>query len=732
MKVGPVTGGRAVRITAFALAVVCTAVLATAATLRGTVLSPGFHQAVLDEEAVYDRLYNEVLVDPRTTAATRDLLARLPVPEAAVTSNIRLVLPPATLRELTHQQIQALVGYLNGDRDTLSLTVDVAPVLTNVEDVSHIYFGDLVSGLQGRDEPDFDRFTDELSRALGELADGRVPPGFPVLPLSEAQAAQAADVLLSPLPAEQRAQLRPEVEVALADGDIGTALAVVAPQILTGRTSDAVLDLRATAGGTRWDLGRLLDTSEHDLNAVHEVRGYTRLGLGTVAGLAGALLIGALVTLWVTGLASPGRRLMDMGRPLGAGGVLAGILIVLVRTLSGGRVIDLPATWPPSVARLVGDIQMAAFDRFTEIGLWTAVVPVAAGTALSGVGWLLVARPRMSAVLSRVRPLAVVAATTATAVAGTVLVPVAMNPAAERGCQGHVVLCDRPYDEVTYLTSHNAMSTTADRFIGPYQDPDITAQLDDGVRALQLDTYRWERSDQITARLEGSDFTAEQRALITGAVDTFNPPRAGLWLCHSVCRAGAVPLVPTLREIGGWMRDHPNDVVTLIIQDAIDGAETARAVEEAGLGDLVHTPDPDPDRSWPTLGEMIDSGRRLVVFAERADGPAPWYRNFYQYAMETPFAFRSPAEMSCAPNRGGTDRRLFLLNHFVTVDGGSRLDAGEVNARQFVIDRARACARERGRPVNFVAVDYATIGDAQGAVEELNARADDTGYALVQ
>ncbi|MET8826900.1 hypothetical protein ABZX40_04620 [Streptomyces sp. NPDC004610] len=258
-----------------------------------------------------------------------------------------------------------------------------------------------------------------------------------------------------------------------------------------------------------------------------------------------------------------------------------------------------------------------------------------------------------------------------------------MSPSAERKRQGSEELRDRPHDEIAYATSHNAMSTTADRFTGPLQDPNITAQLNDGVRALKIDTYRWERSEQIAERLEQSDFMAEQRALITCAVDTFNPPGEGLWLCYSVCRPGALPLVPTLREIGAWMRDHPNDVVTLIIQDAITGDETVQAIKEAGLQDLVHTPRPDP-------------------------------------------------EMSCAPHRGGADKRLFLLNHFVTIDGGSRPDAGEVNAGQFVIGRALACERERGRPVNFVAVDYATLGDAQGGVAALNERDGDDKASITE
>ncbi|MEB8338496.1 hypothetical protein OKJ99_13405 [Streptomyces endophyticus] len=298
--------------------------------------------------------------------------------------------------------------------------------------------------------------------------------------------------------------------------------------------------------------------------------------------------------------------------------------------------------------------------------------------------------------------------------------PLAAAPAAARECEGSTALCDRRYDEVAYLTAHNAMSTTADHFIGPLQDPHIGTQLDHGARALQLDTYRWETPEEITGRLDGSDFTAEQQALVRSAVNRVNPPRKGLWLCHSVCRAGAISLVPTLRELGDWMKDHPNDVVTLIVQDAISAEDTRKAFRRAGLDKLVHRPHADPAKPWPTLGEMIDSGRRLVVFAEKADSPGSWYRNFYRYGMETPFAFRSPDQMSCVPHRGGDDKRLFLLNHFITNNGGSRIDAGEVNARRYVLDRARRCERERGRPVNFVAVDYATIGDAQGAVDALN------------
>ncbi|MFE7792897.1 hypothetical protein ACFU6F_28485, partial [Streptomyces sp. NPDC057460] len=82
-----------------------------------------------------------------------------------------------------------------------------------------------------------------------------------------------------------------------------------------------------------------------------------------------------------------------------------------------------------------------------------------------------------------------------------------------------------------------------------------------------------------------------------------------------------------------------------------------------------------------------------------------------------------PDEMSCVPHRCGTGERLFLLHHFLTVAGGSRLDAGKVDARDRVLDRAHRCETRRGSPVNFIAVDCTTIGDAREAVDMLEAHA---------
>ncbi|MFI2435295.1 hypothetical protein [Streptomyces sp. NPDC018693] len=710
-----------IRLLIWAVAVLSLSVLAAAAVVRSTVLNPGFYGRVLDEERAYQRIYDEVLVDPHSAPVVRDLLGRLPVPEATVTANLKVVIPPETLRAMGDQQIAEMVGYLEGDRDRLRLTVDLRPLLANIERLSHAYFGDAVAALQQRSEPDFPAFVDRLTAAAAQLASGNRPSeGLPSLALSPDQAAAATTALLRLVPEGERPALRTEVEAALDSGDVATALAAVVPVAVSDRVQAAAAELLRDAGGSTWVITTELGPSGDVPAQAHQARAVTRLFQEVVEPAAAALGVVALLLLWFSTPPPTARRLMPVGWALAAAATLTALAVFLVRTMVGDSPFRPPSSWPPAAAGLLQDIQATAVDRLLNSALVVAVILLAAGAVLVTAGWAWQTRPSLPVLTAPRHALVLTAAVSVCALVGTVLAPVAMTGPAPRICQGSSRLCDARYDEIAQLAAHNAMATTANRFIGPLQDPDIVGQLNAGVRALLIDTHRWERPEEVADRLSTSEFSPELRRQLTRTVARANPPRPGLWLCHSVCGAGALELEPTLRQIGDWLRTHSTEVVTLIVQDGITPQETRSAFEQAGLMDLLHEPDPDPDRPWPKLKDMIDSGRRLVVLAEKADGPAPWYRNFYRYGMETPFAVRRPEEMTCTPNRGGTGKRLFLLNHFITAGGGRRLDAGRINSRQQVLERARDCERQRGRPVNFVAVDYATLGDARGAVDALN------------
>ncbi|GAA2595384.1 MULTISPECIES: PI-PLC domain-containing protein [Streptomyces] len=718
-----------VEVLAWCVAVLSLTVLAAAAVVRSTVLDAGFYDQVLEDERAYQRFYDEVLVDPGSSPFTSDLLERLPVPQSTITSNLKVVIPPETLRTMGEGQIAEMVHYLEGDRDRLRITVDLEPVVANVERLSQAYFGDAVAALQKRSEPDFQAFVQRLSELVARVVAGEAPlDELPTLPLSHGQAVAATDALMTLVPDGSRAGLRPTVRTALDRGDVASALAALAPVALTEQVRDTAEELLREARAGTWVVTVDIDPRAEALAPLNRARNVTRLFQDVVEPAAAVLCAAALALLWFSTPSPAKRRLMPLGWVPAAAASLMALTVLVLRLTLGDSLLGTPPSWPPAASGLLADIEAAAVDRLLTTAVVVAVILLAAGALLIAVGWAWQTRPSVPVLTDPRHVPALTFAVTAFALVGTMLAPVAITGSSPRICQGSAELCDARYDEIAQLASHNAMATTADRFIGPLQDPDIVGQLGAGSRVLLLDTHRWERPEEVAERLSTSDFSPAERRRLTGILERVNPPHSGLWLCHSVCGAGALELVPTLRQIGEWLRDNPTEVVTLVLQDGVDAVTTQDAFVRAGLLDLLYEPDTDPDRPWPKLKDMIDSGRRLVVFAEKADGPAPWYRNLYRYAMETPFAFRSPDEMSCLPNRGGADKRLFLLNHFVTAGGGLRLDAGVVNSRQRVLERAHTCERQRGRPVNFIAVDYATIGDALGAVEELNAERleDDT------
>jgi hypothetical protein len=148
-------------------------------------------------------------------------------------------------------------------------------------------------------------------------------------------------------------------------------------------------------------------------------------------------------------------------------------------------------------------------------------------------------------------------------------------------------------------------------------------------------------------------------------------------------------------------------------------------VRDAGLEPYAATLDP---ARLPTLRQMIESGKRLVLLAENHSGGAPWYEPAYDRLVEeTPYHFSTAASLlgdpakTCAPNRGPEGAPLFLLNHWVTTDPVPRpSDATAVNAYGPLLERARACERIRHHVMNLLAVNFYKRGDVFRVADALN------------
>ena len=306
-------------------------------------------------------------------------------------------------------------------------------------------------------------------------------------------------------------------------------------------------------------------------------------------------------------------------------------------------------------------------------------------------------------------------------------------------CNNSPLLCNRAYDNVTYLGAHDSPflrdSSTSSSLSGDQFYSSIT-QLSAGVR------------------------------LLTGQIYTTNAT-SGLHLCHTECSLlDAGRLSTWLSSIKTWLDANPNDVVTILLVNSND-APTSSIAAEFALADLTSytfhptstaTSSHSGAGAWPTLQTLINANTRLITFvASLADdgSAAPYLLNEFDYMFENSYNNTSPSDFSCVPDRPAnvagsiqaatTQGLMPLLNHFLytelattgelagvdipDVDAAYTTNAptGSVNCTATtgcLGTVAQGCADMYGRAPSYVLVDWFNVGPAIATVDALNGVAE--------
>lgn len=184
-------------------------------------------------------------------------------------------------------------------------------------------------------------------------------------------------------------------------------------------------------------------------------------------------------------------------------------------------------------------------------------------------------------------------------------------------CNGHAELCSRPYDNITFVGAHN--SPFVGYFPSHNQNIAVAEQLALGVRFLQAQTRDKDGSPQ---------------------------------LCHSHCLLeDAGPLGGLLETVKTFLDANPAEVVTLLLTNhgGFPGTAFGDVFREVGLESYAFVPAEGGSAlgQWPTLGDMIVSGKRLVVFmgslpalnsvtARGASAPHKFWSNLFSSSCRLP------------------------------------------------------------------------------------------------
>jgi len=729
------------------------------------VLDPAFYTRAMQENDIYERVYTDLLADPAMRRVVEQLLGNYKLtPEQSrhaygqVISALRLVLPPEVIQTAAERAATELAAYLEGDRARLrgniSLTRAVDDpnfrdkVIASTQSLETVLIAQvrskgvlLVNGENSKDASLVQLYS-QLEEYLAALARGAPadPPAiiktFPIERLTTAEKRQLAQALLLPAGEKVSQDTRRQVDAALAVNDLPGALVIVSGTLVNLRVDDAIKTLQANLdSGTISGLEGLAGLADHtaqdllnEINKVRDVVGFFHrwaepVVIATILISAGGLII------------QQGRSKMRLLRTLGVVFALSGGGLILASILLE-TLLDNPFTTyriagissrdlPDSLAAMLNDV-LGSLRQDLRLSIWArSSLPLVIGVILLAISMIPSLQKRVWPWLVRLEgryQLAVgasVALVIGLLVAGDWLIESPSGAPPPLKCNGHAALCRRPFDEVVFAATHNSMAVANEGWIWPSQDGSLTLQMEAGVRAFLIDTHYGDSQATIDNYLEQMpvDMRPLMRQVLATADPTLQDP-SQTFLCHNLCSLGGIPLVDALTEFRVFLDRHPREVIVLLIQDGISVEDTVAAFEAADLVHYAYARRPG-DR-WPTLGEMIEIDKRLVVLAEHGGPPPDWYHHMWDYVEETAYSVTDPAQFNCLPNRGGTGHALFLLNHWISKRAPDRVDAARINSRSFLLSRANLCAEARGQMPNFIAVDFYSVGDLFRVVDELN------------
>jgi hypothetical protein len=135
-------------------------------------------------------------------------------------------------------------------------------------------------------------------------------------------------------------------------------------------------------------------------------------------------------------------------------------------------------------------------------------------------------------------------------------------------------------------------------------------------------------------------------------------------------------------------------------------------LETSGAVHYLYT---DAD-DWKTIGEMIESDKRLVVFSNRRRDK-PFIHS--SATMETNYDLSKSNRNNLRRDRS-MNAPIFIMNHFYSFTWFKRYS--RINSRENLDDRVNEITKKYHKRPNFIALDYVHKGDGLEIVRKANER----------
>ncbi len=314
-------------------------------------------------------------------------------------------------------------------------------------------------------------------------------------------------------------------------------------------------------------------------------------------------------------------------------------------------------------------------------------------------------------------------------------------------CNGYAQLCTKRLDQAVLVGTHNAMSAAdSPGWFIANQQYGIAKQLNDGLRAFKISTHygegkpgnvrtdieaEGEKANRVSEKLNKEAQAALQR--FSGSVG-FGGKAKGkreVWLCHTLCELGATNAVGFFSTIDRFLERNPGNVIVMFDEDYISEASLEEVFKKSKL--YSHLAVLRVGQQMPTLGQLVRSQHNVVVFTqEPVSGRYPWdMYAFGGFIQDTPLKAVKPKQFTCQLARGLPGSPLLMMNNWADVFPPRRSPNVALNKRNFILQRARQCERERHHIPNLILTDFYNTGDVVSAARILNGLGEEQPARIV-
>ncbi|MBM3925976.1 MAG: hypothetical protein FJ320_08315 [SAR202 cluster bacterium] len=363
-------------------------------------LHPEAYKGALEEEDVYNRVYDELLVDAQFQDKARSVMGGYEIPPQDVASLSREVLPPAYLQAQVEAAADGVAAYLRKDASDPRAYIDLNAPMNNIRPAVQRYLNTRIDGITLIPVATPGELSQEFITLFLSLERGVIPqraPSLQAIPVSlrlqaydealasyKVQSKLNAPVSVAALALEgQSAAIRAAISV----GDVRGALRIATLAIATPVIDTAVLELRQDLDSAgRLDLVEKVaeangETRAEPLKDSDRARDYldsfnrgAQITALTVMALATALLMAVHLPQWR-------YSFMWSGFALLAAGVFALLAGLVLKTQIADRELVECGALPASACDMLSDVSSNLISSAGGGMLFPALIVTAIGGA---------------------------------------------------------------------------------------------------------------------------------------------------------------------------------------------------------------------------------------------------------------------------------------------------------------------------------------------------------------